>query len=552
VPESTAADLVFTGGCVYTVDPSQPHAQAVAVRGGRIVAVGTDAQMRPHVGPRTEVVNLRGRMLLPGFSDAHVHPPQGGLERIRCDLTGGATLPEYLDRIGAYATANPDAAWILGGGWSMTAFPGGVPVKEPLDALTAGRPVFLPGRDHHSAWVNSRALEIAGITRDTPDPPGGRIERDAAGEPTGALHESAIALAERFTPPTDHAELRRGLLVAQEYLHSLGITSWQDAWVGTGPSIPDSYDVYLDLASAGLLTARVVGALWWDRDRAEEQLAELLERRARGGIGRFQPTSVKIMQDGVCEVFTAAMLWPYLDADGHETDNRGLSFIDPDDLNRYVTSLDAAGFQVHIHALGDRGVREALDAVAAARRANGRNDLRHHLAHLQVVHPDDRARFAELDVVATVQPLWACLEPAMTDLTIPFLGPQRAGWQYPFRALADAGARLACGSDWPVSTPDVMAQLHVAVNRVEPHGDQEAFLPEQRLSLPAALHAFTVGSAYVNHLDAETGSIEVGKYADLVVLDRDLFQAGPGALADATVQLTLVEGEPVFAVPSGV
>jgi predicted amidohydrolase YtcJ len=512
--------------------------------------VGGEEDIRSLIGRGTEVVNLNGGMLFPGFQDAHVHAQQGGLERLRCDLTRGETEKDYLQIVGEYARANADAEWILGGGWSMPAFPGGLPHRDSLDPIVPDRPVFLPNRDHHSAWVNSRALDRAGIAADTPDPSGGRIERDREGQPTGVLHESAMRLVEDLVPPPDEGEMQRALLLAQAYLHSLGITAWQDAWVGSGPSMVDSYGTYRQLDSHGLLTARVIGALWWRRDGDSDQLPGLIERRAATleAGGRFRATSVKIMQDGVCETFTAAMLDPYLDEHGRGTDNRGLSFIDPEALAGYVTALDATGFQVHFHAIGDRATREALDAIEAAQRANGRNDLRHHLAHLQVVHPDEYPRFAQLGGTATVQPLWACLDPQMVELTRPFLGPYRAALQYPFRSLATHGASLAFGSDWPVSSPDPLELLHVAVNRTEPGatGAAQVLAPEERLTLDQSLHAYTMGSAYVNHLDTETGSIEVGKLADLVVLDRDLISAGPGDLLGGTVQLTLVAGEKVF------
>ena len=545
------ADLVFVGGQIYRASSNGPPPEAVAVRQGRIAAVGARDDIRSLTGRSTEVIDLNGGTLLPGFQDAHVHAQQAGLERLRCDLTRGATEHDYLRIIGEYARANPNIGWILGGGWSMPAFPGGLPDRASLDPIVPDRPVFLPNRDHHSAWVNSRALELAGIKADSPDPRGGRIERRTDGEPTGVLHESAMRLVEEMVPPPDDDDLQRALLLGQAYLHSLGVTAWQDAWVGSGPSMVDSYDTYRQLDSQGRLTARVVGALWWQRDGDAGQIPGLIQRRAETleAGGRFRATTVKIMQDGVCETFTAAMLDPYLDEHGSEADNRGLSFIDPKALAGHVTALDAAGFQVHFHAIGDRAVREALDAIDAARRANGSNDHRHHLAHLQVIHPDDYPRFAELGAAATVQPLWACLDPQMVELTLPFLGAARAALQYPFGSLAKQGTTLAFGSDWPVSSPDPLELLHVAVNRTEPQTTADAaevFLPEERLTLRQAMHAYTMGSAYVNHIDADTGSIEVGKFADLVVLDRDLTAAGQGDLLGGKVQLTLVAGEKVY------
>lgn len=545
------ADLVFTSGAVYTVDAARRWAEAVAVRDGRIVAVGTNAGARELIGPTTEVHDLRGKMLLPGFQDSHVHPPPGGLEMLRCNLSDAYSREEYAQIVKTYATDHPDQEWITGGGWSMDVFPGGTPTRQELDAVVPDRPAFLPNRDGHSAWVNSRALEIAGVTGDTRDPEDGRIERDEHGDPSGTLHEGAMDLVDRYTPLVTQEDLEEGLRVAQAYLHSLGITAWQDAIVGG--SYP-TLDAYLACAARGELTARVIGALWWDRHRGEEQVEEMIENRARGFVGRFRATSVKVMQDGVVENFTAGVIEPYLGRDGKPTTNRGLSFVDPELLKGYVTSLDREGFQVHFHALAERAVREALDAVEAARAANGPNDLRHHIAHIQIVHPDDIPRFRRLGVVANAQPLWAVNEGQMVNLTIPFLGAERSTWQYPFASLVRAGAALAFGSDWSVSSPNPLWEMHVAVNRKPPPEypyagtpEPEVFLPEERIDLPTAIQAFTMGTAYVNHLEDDTGSIEVGKLADLVVLDRNLFEYPAGEISAARALLTIVEGEKVFA-----
>ena len=538
------------------VAPARTWAQAVAVKGGRIVSVGADRSVADLIGPKTEVHDLHGRMLLPGFQDAHVHPPSGGLEMLECNLNEAYTREGYERIVADYASEHPDVEWIRGGGWSMDSFPGGTPTKQILDRIVPDRPVYLPNRDGHGAWVNSRALELAGITRETPDPPDGRIERDGAGDPSGTLHEGAMDLVDKLMPPVTEAEWEEGLRVAQQYLHSLGITAWQDAIVG-GPY--DTLGAYTAMAGRGALTARVIGSLWWDRHRGEEQIDELVGKRARSSVGRFRATTVKIMQDGVIEDFTAGVLEPYLGPDGTPTSNRGMSFVDPGLLEASVTKLDAEGFQVHIHAIGERAVREALDALEAARAANGANDHRHHIAHLQVVHPDDIPRFHQLRVVANAQPLWATLEGQMVNLTIPFLGPERSGWQYPFATLVRSGARLAFGSDWSVSSPNPMWEMAIAVHRKEPRryadmvgerATNEVFLPDERIDLATAIHAFTMGSAYVNHLDDVTGSIEVGKEADLVVVDRNLFDLSLDELADAKVQMTMVAGAPVFVDPS--
>ena len=541
------ADLVFTGGPVHLGNAVRSRATAVAVVDDRIAAVG-HAEVNGLVGPDTEVVDLSGRLLVPGFQDSHVHPVAGGVELGACDLSGAITLEEYRERIATYAAEHPDVPWVTGGGWSMESFPGGVPDRAFLDVLVPDRPVFLPNRDHHGAWVNSRALEVAGVDARTPDPVDGRIERDADGVPTGMLQEGAMQLVAAHVPPATEADLLEGLLRAQAVLHSLGITAWQDAAVGSEIGMGDVGAAYRAARTKDLLTARVVGALWWERDQGLEQVDRLLAARQELTGGLMSASTVKIMQDGVAENHTAAMLSPYgrgcACAPGGSHD--GLSFVDPVALREYVTVLDRNGFQVHFHALGDRAVREALDAVEAARSANGFNDNRPHLAHIQVVHPDDIPRFRVLGATANMQPLWAAHEPQMDDLTIPFLGPERSAWQYPFGDLLRAGATLAAGSDWPVSSPDPIQGMHVAVNRVGPGGDADVFYPEQRLDLASALAAYTSGTAYVNHLD-DTGSIAVGNLADLAVLDRDPFAGPPAEICQTTVEQTFVGGRRVYA-----
>ncbi|MFD9594307.1 amidohydrolase [Kitasatospora sp. NPDC059973] len=540
------ADLVFTNGPVHTGDPARTRATSLAVTGERITAVGHD-EVRELIGPGTEVVDLEGRLLIPGFQDSHIHAVFGGTELAECDLTGTVGADEYLRRVAAFAAAHPDRTWITGGGWSMESFAGGLPTRQLLDSVVPDRPVYLVNRDHHGAWANTRALELAGLSRDTPDPADGRIEREPDGTPSGMLQEGATGLVARLVPPTDAAGRLAGLHRAQELLHSLGITGWQDALLGIFNGQPDPSDAYAAAAEAGTLTARVTGALWWDRNRGADQIPELVARRKQLTGGRFRAGSVKIMQDGIAENFTAALSTPYLDGCGCATANSGLSFVDPAALCGYVTALDALDFQVHFHALGDRAVREALDAIEVARAANGRRGTRHHLAHLQVVHPSDLPRFAALGAIANIQPLWAAHEPQMDELTIPFLGPERAAWQYPFGGLLRAGATLAAGSDWPVSSPDPIAGIHVAVNRMEPDAtDGRVFLPEQRLDLATALAAYTAGSAHVNGHD-DAGSLRTGHLADLVVLDRDFFAAPPEEIAATRVERTYVGGQLVYA-----
>ena len=545
IPPAGPAELVITGASIRTLDRGGTVAEALAVTGGRIAAVGDARALRGFVGPRTRVLELRGETVLPGFHDAHVHPPTGGRHLLLCDLHDLPWNREaYLRRIGEYAAAHPDDPWIVGGGWAMPAFAGGTPSRRDLDAIVPGRPVYLENRDAHGGWANSAALALAGVTAATADPPDGRIEREPDGSPQGTLHEGATNLVERLLPPVTQEQWEEALRRAQAYLHAFGITSITDAWV-----TPEHVPAYRALAERGELTLRTSLSLWWDRAGGLEQLAWFEHARRETAVGRLRTTSVKLMLDGVLENGTGALLEPYLDRTGRATSNSGIAFIDADRLAEEIApALDRAGFDLHMHAIGDRAVRTGLDAVAAIRAMNGVADRRPHIAHVQVVHPADIPRFAALGVTATIQPLWAAWEAQMRDLTVPFLGPERVARQYPFGSLARSGAHLAGGSDWSVSTPNVLHEVEVAVNRVVPEsrGIEPPFLPGERLDLETALRAFTTGGAWVQRLEPTTGTLEPGKLADIVILDRDLFDRGAGEIGDARVALTLMEGQAVY------
>jgi predicted amidohydrolase YtcJ len=533
------ADLVLTNGCVHPVAPGASDGEAVAIAGGRIVAFGSTAEIVELAGPATEVIDLEGGLVLPGFQDAHIHLAGSGLELLQCDLNESTSPGEHLATIARYAAEHPDDEWIVGGGWSMDDFGGPMPARHLLDEAVPGRAVALTTRDAHSLWASTRAFELAGIGAATPDPPGGVIEREPDGTPAGTVHELAIRLFEKVLPEPSQADRDEGFRRAQSIMLRLGITACQEAngW-------PALVETYRRAVERGELTLRLEGNLAWDPERGHEQLVELVERRAAARRGRMRMRGAKLFQDGVMENFTAGMLEPYLGADAAPTDNAGLSLYPPDELDRIVTALDAEGFQVHVHALGERAVREALDALEAALRANGSRDARHHLAHLQVVRPDDLPRFAGLGVVANVTPYWAVLSGYVADLTLPYVSEDAGRRMYPFASLHRAGARLAFGSDWSVSTPDPLLQLEVAVSRMLPEEpDAEPFLPDERLDLRTAIAAATLGSAYVNGLDDVTGTIEPGKLADLVVLRDDILAPGGPSPSETDVALTLVEGE---------
>ncbi|MBL3700978.1 amidohydrolase [Leucobacter luti] len=546
-----ASEILFTGGAVFTGSGEPSSGVAVAVSAGRIDAVVPEAEAGSFVGADTRIVDLAGALLSPGFQDAHIHPISGGVESLQCDLTQSRDAADAVRRIASYAAANPDEPWILGGGWSMDHFPGGAPLRGLIDAVVPDRPVLLMSRDHHSSWANTAAITLAGIDAATPDPADGRIEREASGAAAGTFHEGAGDLFAAVKPEASAELIYRGLLRAQEDLIALGITGWQDAWVGADGPGAGTIEAYERALAEGTLRVHVVGAQWWERDRGLEQLAEKIAHRdarlASGTAERFELGTVKVMVDGVAENHTASMLEPYRDAHGHDTHNHGISFIDAQTLREAVRQIDAAGMQVHFHALGDRAVRDALDAVAGARAANGASDGRHHLAHLQVVAEADAGRFASVDAVANLQMLWATHEEQLDTLTLPFLQASAAARQYPFGDLARGGARLAAGSDWPVSTADPLAAIHVGVTR---QGGDPAAEPlggaHQRLTLAAALAAYTSGSAYVNHRDHDTGSIREGYLANLVVIEPNPFELDPAELHRARVRETWIDGVAVY------
>jgi len=536
-----AAELALTGGAIYTVDGARSWAEAVAVRNGRIVYVGTDKGAEAHIGPETTVVDLEGRMVVPGFQDSHVHPISAGLEANSCDLNAVDNVAAYVATIKKYADAHPDEPWITGGGWLMSAFgPGALARRDLIDAVVPDRPVLLWSRDGHTVWVNSKALEIAGITNDTPDPPDGRIDRDPkTGAAVGSLQEGAEDLVVSKMPPTSDAKREEGLRYAIKYLNGFGITAIQDASVNE-----EDLKAYRKLDEAGDLSLHVVASIWWERGKGVAQIDGMKRLRSEYTKGHVDAGTVKIMQDGVMENYTAAMLEPYL-LPGKK-DVRGIPMVEPERLKEAVTRLDAEDFQVHFHAIGDAAIRQSLDAVEAARKANGDLGHRHHISHLQLIDPADIPRFRQLGVVANFQPLWAYADDYITELTIPFLGPKRSAGLYPIGSVQKSGAIVAFGSDWSVSSPSPFEQIETAVTRMGALGDTtEPWLPEQRIALPEAIAAFTINAAYTNRLEKETGSLEVGKRADLVVLDRNLFEIERTALSDAKALVTLFEGKPV-------
>jgi predicted amidohydrolase YtcJ len=526
--------LAIINARIWTADPARPWAEAIAIEGDRIVAVGTTAQIAARTAQR--VVDAEGRLLLPGFIDSHVHFAGGSLRMTQVDLTGACTVAEMQARIAAWAAANPDAPWITGGGWEYTCFPGGrLPTRAELDAVTGARPAFLSAYDGHTAWANTRALSVAGIGRDTTFEGFGELVRDpATGEATGALKEGAMRLVSMHIPQATRAQrleaIRLGLRAAAE----LGITSLHNA---SGSA--DELSLYEELLERGELTARLVFAM--SAGRTPDPCAGWAELRDRHSGPWLRVPAVKFVVDGVIESHTAAMLEPYSD----KPDDRGQFALDRDAFAQALAQCAALGFQPWTHAIGDAGVRLALDAYAALDRPQ----LRPRIEHIEVIGIADLPRFAALNVIASMQPIHAY--PSTVEVWSRAVGSARLPLAFPWRSLQNAGARLAFSSDWPSSISlSPMRGLHNAVNRRTLEGEPaDGWLPAQRVDLETALRAYTLDAAWAARLEDERGSIAVGKLADLVMLDRDLFAAAPSSLHEATVLLTLVGGQVVHQSP---
>ena len=537
------ADIIFTNGSIYTVDVNRSWATTVAIRDDRIIYVGDESGAAPLHGSMTKVVDLGGRMMMPSFQDIHIHPITSGMEFLTVNLYEASNIEEYVAAVAAYAEANPDVEWLTGAGWTMDAFgPGAKADKSLLDAVVPDRPVYLQSADSHTAWVNSKALEIAGVDRDTKDPAGGVIDRDpVTGDAIGSLQEpAAMDLVGNYIPAPSPEFVVEALKYAVDMLNEVGVTAMTDAKVR-----PYQLPAYRALDERNELTVRTTGSLRWDPSRGLEQIEEFKRQRKEFSLPNFRPTSVKITQDGVMENYTAVMSEPYF-VEGNPT---GIPMVDPEFLKEVVTALDAEGFQVHFHAIGDAAVTQCLDAVEAAIEANGHSRLRHHISHLQLIHPKDLPRFRELDVVANFQPLWAYADSYITDLTLPFIGEERGNWLYPIRSVVNAGGMIAFGSDWAVTTANPFPQIETAVMRHEAEGavaTDETWMPHETIDLASALAAFTINAAYVNGIDDVSGSIEVGKLADLIVLDRNIFDIPPAEISETKILLTLFGGEVVY------
>ncbi len=542
------ADAILYDAKIYTVDANRTWAQSLAIKDGKISYVGTNEGVMLHQGTDTKLYNMKGKFILPSFQDAHIHPvPSGVMSTLGCPIFDLENIKAILKKITKCVKDEPSATIISGYGWSWDDFNQDAPPhKSYLDNIDNSRPLFFGDADGHTLLLNSAALKFAGITKDMPDPEGGMIGRDAkSGELTGLLMEDAgMRLLLSKIPAISSEELKQGLLMAQTYLHALGITAVQDAIVTIdGTDATRSLPTYQSLSEAGELELRVVAALYWDSSKGMTQIDDLVAARKKYSEGRLQATTIKFWADGILESYTAKMLEPYTD----NPDSYGLMMVPQEQLMNAATALDRLGFQLHIHAIGTATVRYALDAIELAEKTNGKRDARHHIAHVQMVHPDDISRFGSLDVTANFQPFWAYADGYVTDINIPQLGPERMKWMYPIGSIAKMGGRLAFGSDWSVSTANPFPAMEIAITRQDPETSTTPPLnPNEAITLEQAIAGYTIGAAYTNFLDDATGSLEVGKYADLIVIDRNLFKIPVQEISEAKVLVTLLEGKAVY------
>lgn len=535
------ADLVLHNGAVYTADPDRPWATALAVQDGAIRFVGDDAGAKAHAGAGTRVIDLAGRMVTPGFHDVHLHAISAGHTLLGCSLLDIRPVEALLAAIKACADKVGPGEWVYGSGFDLSLFPGGNPHKSLLDAIATDKPMFMVGSDGHNAWVNSKALQLAAYTKDTPNPSKGVIMRDPkSGEPSGTLRETAQDPFWKLMPQPTLEQNVAALRAALAYLNGIGITSFVDASVGE-----QELKAYHAADQAGALSARIVTSLTYGTFSKHPggEFDEVLARRKQYATARINTDAVKIFVDGVLEGETAALVDPYTGMGEH----RGELNLAPDELNSAVARFDAMGLQVHMHAIGDGAVRAGLDAFAFARAQNGAADNRHHISHLQLIHPDDLPRFAALNVSANFQALWAWPDTWIMEMNLPVVGQERVNRMYPIRSVQKAGGRIVAGSDWDVSSANPLEEIEMALRRSDiARTDGPVLNANERVDLDTMLAAFTREAAWLMHHDQLVGTLAAGKRADLVVLDRNLFKIPAAEISDARVVMTFLDGKAVY------
>jgi predicted amidohydrolase YtcJ len=535
------ADVIVIHGRVYTENVKQPWAQAIAIRGEKIVSVGDEADIERMRGMGTKVIDAGGKLVLPGFVDCHIHFLEGSLNLDRVNLEGAKNATDIQDRLSKYAATHPGNGWILGSGWNYAMFgEDKLPNKKYLDELFPDRPVFLNGFDGHTSWANSKALALADITKDLPDPSNGEIVHDPkTGEPTGALKESASQLVEKILPVPTRAEKVTALRAGLRWANQNGLTRVHSA----GGDF-EVFDLFDELRRQRQLPVRMYIAYFLDPPELRPQdIAAIEGARKRYNDEWLSGGAVKMMLDGVVESHTAAMLDPYTD----DPSTKGKLFWEPEKYKSAVTELDKHGLQLFTHAIGDNAVRTALDAYESAAKANHGKDRRPRIEHIETIAAADIARFGQLGVVASMQPLHAYPGDNVLKVWAGNIGPDRASRGFVWHDIAAGGGRLAFGSDWNVVTLNPWQGLQTAVTRQTTEGKPDGgWLPQQRVTLAQAVEAYTLGAAFAGHREKTEGSLEEGKLADLIIVSQNIFEINPRRIADTNVVLTMVGGRVVY------
>jgi len=538
-----SADVVFKNGAIYTVDKNNSWADAIAITNGKISFVGTNDAVENYISDETQVIDLNGKMLLPGFHDTHMHPLDMAIALSACNLYDLWDKELYLETIEDCVIDQEDKEWVTGMGFALPDYDPYSLDKTDLDKIISDKPAGFMDMDGHAVWVNSKMLEIKGIDKNTPNPPGGTVVKDPnTGEPTGLFLDDAMFLIDEFALDGNDPDSYEGAKQALAMLSSGGVTSFVEAMTFEGYE-----ELFRTLDSNGELNFRVNLSLWVDSFQDYSQIEFLKEQYSNDKQSHVRANLAKIFVDQGIETQTGAVFEPYYNEDGIISDNYGQLSFSSDDLKFYITELEKVGFQIHVHAVGDKAIRKTLDAFEASRTENNLSGTRNTISHVYLVNSDDIPRFAELEVIPNYQAFWAYTAEGWFDGIESSLGTERAYSIFPFASLHDAGAMISMGSDWPVTTYEPLQAIEVGMTRQDPYSNSGPILgQEQRLDLETLLEAYTINGAYLMQQDDITGSIEVGKYADLVVLEKNLFDISPQEIGDVKVMMTMFEGKEVY------